>query len=63
MDFHEFILFSFPALADLGRGLAEGAMALSWHLPVGSLRWGDEAGGAEVALGVPLPDERQRESW
>lgn len=62
MDFHEFILFSFPALADLGRGLAERAVALSWHLPVGFFRWGDKAGGAEVALGMPLPDELQQES-
>ena len=54
--------FCFPALADSGRGLAERAVALSWHLLVGAVRWGDEAGGAEVALGMPLPDELQQES-
>ena len=55
MDFHEFILFSFSALADSGRGLAERAVALSWHLPVGSFRWSDEIGGVEMALSWHLP--------
>ena len=63
MDFHEFILFFvFLPLADSGRGLAERAVAPSWHLPVGSFRWGDKIGGAEVALGMPLPDGLQQES-
>ena len=47
--------FCFPALADSGRGLAERAVALSWHLPVDSFRWGDKIGGAEVALSWRLP--------
>ena len=47
--------FCFPALADSGRGLAERAVALSWHLPVGSFRRGDKIGGAEVALSWHLP--------
>ena len=63
MDFHEFILFFvFLPLQTRAEGLRKGQSRFRGTSLVGSFRWGDEYGGAEVALGMPLPDGLQQES-
>lgn len=51
MDFHEFILFFvFLPLQTRAEGLRKGQSRFRGTSLVGSFRWGDKAGGAEVAL-------------